>query len=71
MMRTELATNNAYTSGVEMIQKMQVLMTERCGCIQATSGLIAPNKTRWLLVSFFWDGTPTDSTKQKTLSLVR
>ena len=54
------AANNAYTSGVEMIQKMQALMTEWCGCICTTGGLIAPAKTRWFLVSFFWTGANWD-----------
>ena len=31
-------------------------MTDRCGCIWATGGFIAPTKTRWFLVSFFWNG---------------
>ena len=47
---------NAYQSGVEMIKKMQVLMTKCCGCICAAGGLIASVKTRWFLVSFFWHG---------------
>ena len=45
------------TSGVEMIQKMQALMTEWCGCIWATGEYIAPAKTRWFLTSFFWTRT--------------
>ena len=48
--------NNAYQSGTEMIQKMQALMADWCGCIRATDGFIAPTKTRWFLVSFFWIG---------------
>ena len=40
------AANNAYQSGGEMIQKMQALMIDWCGCICATSGLIVPVKTR-------------------------
>ena len=39
-----------------MIQTMQALMTERCGCICTTGGLIAPAKTRWFLVPFFQNG---------------
>ena len=50
------AADNAYTSGKAMIEKMQSLMTDWCGGIRATGGLIAPTKTRWFLVSFFWDG---------------
>ena len=49
------AANNAFKVGVEMIQKMQALMTECYSCICATGRLIAPAKTRWFLVSFFWD----------------
>ena len=48
--------NNDYQSGGEMIQKMQAFMTDWCGCIRVTGGLIAPTKTRWFLVSFFWNG---------------
>ena len=44
---------NARTSGTEMIQKMQALMTHWCGCIRATGGYIVPAKTRWFLISFF------------------
>ena len=40
-----------------MIQKMQTLMTEWCGCIRTTGGYIAPAKTRWFLISFFLTGT--------------
>mmetsp|Transcript_40850 Transcript_40850/g.46072 ORF Transcript_40850/g.46072 Transcript_40850/m.46072 type:complete len:90 (+) Transcript_40850:415-684(+) len=47
------AARNAYTSGVEMIQKMQAFMTEWCGYISATGGYIPPAKTRWFLISFF------------------
>jgi len=54
------AANNAYTSGLEIIQKMQALMTEWCGSIRATGGVIAPAKSRWFLVSFFWAGTGWD-----------
>ena len=50
------AARNTCTSDVEMIQKMQALMTEWCGCIRATGGYIAPAKTRWFLI-FFWTGT--------------
>ena len=32
-------------------------MTEWCDCVQTTGGLIVPAKTRWFMVSFFWDGT--------------
>ena len=36
-------------------------MTDLCSCIQATcGGFIVPNKTRWFLVSFFWNGTNWD-----------
>ena len=31
-------------------------MTDWCGGIRATGGLIAPTKTRWFLVAFSWDG---------------
>ena len=44
------AARNVCTSGVEMIQKIQALMTEWCGCIRATGGYIAPAKTRWFLI---------------------
>ena len=54
------AANNAYQSGAEMIQKMQALMTDWCGCIRATGGFIAPTKTRWFLVSFFWNSNDWD-----------
>ena len=50
------ATKNACTSGVEMIQKIQALMTEWCGCVWATGGYIALAKTRWFLILFFLDG---------------
>ena len=39
-----------------MIRKMQALMTDWCGCIRATGGFIASTKTRWFLISFFWNG---------------
>ena len=61
--------NNAYKSGVEMIQKMQALVTKWFSCIYATGGLIAPAKTRWLLVSFS-AMTINGSTKQRTFYLV-
>ena len=48
--------NKAYKSDAEMIQKMQTLMTKWCDCIPTTGGPIASAKTRWLLVSFFWNG---------------
>ena len=47
------AANNAYISSVEIIQKTQTLMTEWCGYICTTSGLVVPVKTRWFFVSFF------------------
>ena len=50
------AANDSYQSGGEMVQKMQALMTDWCGCIRATDVLIAPTKTRRFLVSFFWNG---------------
>ena len=50
------AANNAHTSDKMMIEKMQSLMTDACGGIRATGGLIAPTKSRWFLVAFFWDG---------------
>ena len=40
-----------------MIQKMQALMTNWCGCIFATGSLVSPAKTRWFLVFFFWNGS--------------
>ena len=40
------AANNVYTSGEKMIAKMQLLMTDWCGGIRATGGLIAAAKTR-------------------------
>ena len=61
--------NNAYKSGAEMIQKMQALMTEWCGCIRTTGRLIAPAKTRWFLV-FFSGMVTIGSTKQRTPYLV-
>ena len=39
-----------------MIQKMQALMIDWCGYVCATGGLIAPAKTGWFMVSFFWNG---------------
>ena len=33
---------------------------KKCGCIRATGGFIAPIKTRWFLVSFFWNGNDWD-----------
>ena len=51
------AADNAKTSGTEMIQKMQALMTHWCGCIRATGGYSAPNKTRWFLISSYWTGS--------------
>ena len=50
------ATNNVHTTGKEMIAKMQALMTDWCGGIRATGGLIAAAKTRWFLLSSYWDG---------------
>mmetsp|Transcript_33477 Transcript_33477/g.37581 ORF Transcript_33477/g.37581 Transcript_33477/m.37581 type:complete len:105 (-) Transcript_33477:262-576(-) len=47
---------NAFQTGTEIIEKMQALMTDWCGCIRATGGFIAPTKTRWFLISFFWNG---------------
>ena len=32
-------------------------MTDWFGCIRATGSFIAPAKTRWFLISFFWNGT--------------
>ena len=43
------AANDVHTTGEEMIAKMQALMTDWCGGIRATGGLIAAAKTRWLL----------------------
>ena len=40
-----------------MIQKIQALITDWCGCIRATGGYIVHAKTRWFLISFFWTGT--------------
>ena len=54
------AANNVYQSGTEMIQKMQALMTDWCGCICTTGGFVAPTKTRWFLVSFFLNGNNWD-----------
>ena len=51
------AAKNSYQTGTEMIAKIQALMTDWCGCIRATGGFIAPAKTRWFLVSFFWNGS--------------
>ena len=51
------AASNAQTFGTELIHRMQALMTHWCGCIRATGGYIAPAKTRWFLISFFWTGT--------------
>ena len=45
--------NNSSQSRGEMIRTMQALMTDWCGCIRTTGGLIASTKTRWFLVSFF------------------
>ena len=45
------------TSGATMIARFQAMMTCWNGGIRATGGLIAPEKTRWFLLSFFWDGT--------------
>ena len=39
-----------------MIARFQAMMTCWNGGIRATGGLIAPEKTRWFLISFFWDG---------------
>ena len=44
------------TSGATMIARFQAMMTCWNGGIRATGGLIAPEKTRWFLLSFFWDG---------------
>ena len=38
------AVNKAYTSGLEMIPKMQALVTDWCNCIRATGGHIASTK---------------------------
>ena len=48
--------NDVHTSGEEMIEKMQALMTNWCGEIRASGGLIAAAKTRWFLLCSFWDG---------------
>ena len=50
------AANDVHTSGEEMIAKMQALMTDWCGGIRATGGLIAAAKTRWFLLCSYWDG---------------
>ena len=42
--------NNAYTSGEAIIEKMQSLMTDWYGGIQATGGLIALTKIRWFFI---------------------
>ena len=61
------AANNAYQSFGEMIQEMQALMTDWCDCIPATGGLITPTKTRWFLLSFFWNGNDWESNKKDSL----
>ena len=40
-----------------MIARFQAMINCWNGGICATGGLIAPEKTRWFLISFFWDGT--------------
>ena len=50
------ADNDVHTTGEEMIVKMQALMTDWCGGIRATGGLIAAAKTRWFLLCSYWDG---------------
>ena len=42
------------TPGATMIARFQAMMTCWNGGIRATGGLIAPEKTRWFLLSFFW-----------------
>ena len=49
------AANDVHTSGEEMIVKMQALMTDWCGGIRASGGLIAAAKTRWFLLCSYWD----------------
>ena len=44
------------TSGATMIARFQAMMTCWNGGIRATGRLIAPKKTRWFLLSFFWAG---------------
>ena len=43
------------TTGPEMIACFQALMTCWNGGVRATGGLIAPEKTRWFLLSFYQD----------------
>ena len=50
------AANNAHTSGETMIEQMQTLMTNWCGWIRATGGLIALTKTRWFAITFEFNG---------------
>ena len=51
-----------------MIQTMQALMTEWCGCICAIGALIAPAKTRWFMLSFFWNGNDWEYRTKDSLS---
>ena len=55
---TDLVTgaNDAHTSSEMMIEQMQALMTNWCGGIRATGGLIAPTKTIWFAIAFDFDG---------------
>ena len=48
--------DDVHTTGATMIARFQDMMTCWNGGIRATGGLIAPEKTRWFLISFFWDG---------------
>ena len=48
--------DDVHTTDTTMIAWFQALMTFWSGGIGATGGLIAPEKTRWFLITFFWDG---------------
>ena len=50
------AASDVHTTGEEMIAKMQALITDWCGGIRASGGLIAAAKTRWFLLCSYWDG---------------
>ena len=58
------------TSGATMIARFQAMMTCWNDGIRAICGLIAPEKTRWFLLSFFFGTGRIGNTTQKILCSV-
>ena len=48
--------DDVHTTGTTTIARFQAIMTCWNGGIHASGGLIAPEKTRWFLISFYLDG---------------